>query len=119
MSIDQFFMHDFQKHIEAIQDEYDRVLVENMRLRQRMQEWRKDDEIKKLEQEIEIARSHGIQVVTDVELDEINKFRNQHRESCRKYDFGYFISGTGIGTTIEIQCLSCGEKQDITDYGSW
>ena len=33
--------------------------------------------------------------------------------------FGYFISGTGFGTAIEIQCLACGEKKDITDYSNW
>lgn len=70
MSINQFFAHDFQKHIEAISDEYDRVLEENENLRQRMQEWRKDEEIQKLEKEIKDVRLHSIHVITDVELDE-------------------------------------------------
>lgn len=119
MSINEFFLHDFHNHIEAIQDEYTRVREENASLRQRMQEWRKDDEIQKLEHEIKEVRRHSIQVVSDIELDEINKFRNQHHRSCKKYEFGYFISGTGFGTAIEIQCLACGEKKDITDYSNW
>lgn len=119
MSINQFFTHDFQKHIEAISDEYDRVREENASLRQRMQEWRKDDEIQKLEHEIAEVRRHSIHVVTDVELDEINKFRNQHLKSCKKYKFGFFLTGTGLGTGIDIQCMVCGEKKDVTDFGAW
>lgn len=119
MSINQFFAGDFQKHIEAISDEYDRVCEVNASLRQRMQEWRKDDEIQKLEKEIKNVRSHSLKVVTDVELDELNKFRNRHLESCRQYKFGYFITGTGIGEGIDVQCMVCGEKKDITDYSVW
>lgn len=119
MSINAFFLHDFQNHIEAIQDEYTRVREENAGLRQKMQEWRKDAEIQKLEHEIKEVRRHSIQVVSDIELDAINEFRNQHHKSCKKYEFGYFISGTGFGTAIEIQCLACKEKKDVTDYGAW
>ena len=119
MSINQFFAGDFQKHIEAISAEYDRVCEVNAGLRQKMQEWRKDDEIQKLEKEIAEVRRHSIHIVTDVELDEINKFRNQHRQSCKKYDFGFFLTGTGLGTGIDIQCMVCGEKKDVTDFGAW
>ena len=116
MSFNQFFTGDLQKHIEAISDEYDRVCEVNASLRQRMQEWRKDDEIQKLEKEIAEVRRHSIHVVTDVELDEINKFCNQHLQSCKKYDFGFFLTGTGFGTGIDIQCMVCGEKKDVTDF---
>lgn len=30
----------------------------------------------------------------------------------------YRFTETGIGVALEVSC-SCGEKQDITDYGEW
>ena len=119
MSINEFFTRDFHKHIDAISDEYNRVREENASLRKRMREWRKDDEIQKLEKEIKDVRIHSLKVLTDVELDELNKFRNQHLERCRQYKFGYFVTGTGIGEGIDIQCMVCGDKKDITDFGAW
>jgi uncharacterized protein CbrC (UPF0167 family) len=119
MSINPVFIHDFQKHIEAVQDEYARVCEENTSLRQRMQEWRKEDEIQKLEEQNRSVQRRSLAVLTDIEFDELNKFRDQHYESCKRRAFGYFLSGTGIGTVIEVQCVHCGEKKNITDYDAW
>lgn len=32
--------------------------------------------------------------------------------------YTYLLTPTGLGMHIEIQC-ACGEKLDVTDYGSW
>ena len=119
MSINYPVKQDMEKLLGSVQAEYDRQVSVADYFRKKCEEFRKDDEIKKLEHEIKEVRRHSIQVVSDIELDEINKFRNQHHRSCKKYEFGYFISGTGFGTAIEIQCLACGEKKDITDYSNW
>jgi hypothetical protein len=26
---------------------------------------------------------------------------------------------TGVGTAIEVECLICGEKRNVTDYSAW
>lgn len=59
-----------------------------------------------------------------VELSEMEtlralKFREEDHSSC-KAGFSYIFTPTaGIGISVEIQCNSCKEKKDITDFGTW
>lgn len=120
MSINEFFMHNFRKHIEAINDEYTRVCEENASLRQRMQEWRKDEEIQKLEVENTRLRCLSLHVMSEKEREDDQAFRHAHYESCHNgNDYEYELIGTGIGTVIKIRCPVCGEHKDITDISNW
>lgn len=39
---------------------------------------------------------------------------------CKDTDFEISYSyGSGIGTNIVAKCQRCGERFDVTDYGSW
>lgn len=119
MSIEKFFRNEYEKHLDAIRDEHTQLLAENARLRQRLHDWNKEEELAKLVDELVDARGRSLHSLTDSEKDELNKFRTMHYDRCHKYEFGYFLSGTGIGTVLEVQCCACGEKKDITDYAAW
>lgn len=97
MSINQFFMRDFQKHLDAIQTEHNRALEDNARLRRQVEEWNKDEEIQKAAVALREARRHSLHNLTDLELDKLNEFCSLHSKQCKKYSFGYFISECGIG----------------------
>lgn len=56
--------------------------------------------------------------LTDNEQVAIDEFRERHK-SEKGFKYSVHIIPTGIGNKIEIKCLNCGKKEDITDYSVW
>ena len=52
------------------------------------------------------------------EKEEYEKFSALHFVNCLSNVRLHYTS-VDIGTVIEVECLGCKEKKDITDYGSW
>lgn len=67
------------------------------------------------------------------ELDEVEEkaakeFTNKHSKICASYNshgfpigtlFNYIFTPTGIGIGVSIQCNSCKEEANITNYDNW
>ncbi|UGO51010.1 hypothetical protein PQE70_gp157 [Bacillus phage vB_BanS_Nate] len=91
---------------------------ENEALKQKLKDYRKEDEIAKLEAEIAQMRLDTLHTLTSKEKVKATKFKNKHYESC-KGNTQYILLGTGIGTATTVQCTKCAERENITDYDGW
>ena len=105
---------------------YDSEVEDNRKMRDRLANWRKDDDIQKLEKELHHCRRNALVVMSDKEYMADRDFRDKHykmhnneksKRACNTYV--YTLSGTGIGTCITVKCPICGEEEDITDIDSW
>ncbi len=100
--------------------EYDRQARTAEMLQKRLDQFRRDEEIQKLEAEIQELRKLNLLTLSPVERDRIDAFRTHHWKKCNNPDtFQYEIHGTGIGSCISITCPRCGETEDVTDIDSW
>lgn len=88
--------------------------------RNRVREYNKDDEVQKLQAELDCVKKNSLKILSDVEIDSAKKFRHDHCEKCgNEGSYWYNLVATGIGTAIKIKCDKCGEELNITDYGCW
>lgn len=60
-------------------------------------------------------------IFTKVEDERYTNFMRAHYLKGCNCNKGYSISfvGTGVGTSFEMICNDCGEREDITDVESW
>ena len=58
-----------------------------------------------------------------VETERMRQFVAEHKKHARHLVFGELIKvgfvPSTIGTLSEVQCISCGEVEDITDHETW
>lgn len=104
--------------LNTILDSITALFEENESLKQKLRDYRKEDEIAKLEAEIAQMRLDTLHTLTSKEKVKATNFRKKHYESC-KGNTQYILLGTGIGTATTVQCTKCGEKENITDYEGW
>lgn len=115
----------FKELLQDLEQSYNRVYNENVELRQRLREYNKDKEIQKLQDQIKYMQSHSLCHLSDLEKERIYNFTNKHYELHKDgkkltgSTYQYTLSGTGIGTIIEIKCPICGEEEDVTDTSNW
>lgn len=77
----------------------------------KLREYSKDDEIQKLQAEIDRLNRNSLLVLSDKELATYNRLTKGHDEVKVK------LSYTGIGTGIDVKVN--GEWKDITDFSRW
>uniref|UniRef100_A0AB39C7A4 Uncharacterized protein n=1 Tax=Bacillus phage KoopaTroopa TaxID=3234046 RepID=A0AB39C7A4_9CAUD len=104
--------------LNVILDSITALFEENESLKQKLRDYRKEDEIAKLEAEIAQMRLDTLHTLTSKEKVKASQFSRKHYESC-KGNTQYILLGTGIGTATTVQCTKCGEKENITDYDGW
>lgn len=89
------------------------------RLRREIKDFRKDDEIKKLDDEVNGLRRNAIRVLYGEEIEKNKLFRQKHWNKCSADSYWYKLTETGLGSAITIKCDVCGEEEDITDATYW
>jgi hypothetical protein len=57
--------------------------------------------------------------LTPLELKLEKKFQDEHYKKHKRDHRKISFVPTGVGSAVEIECLICKKKKDITDYGSW
>jgi len=106
------------KVIRPLEDYIDKLVSQNTMLRLKLNNFNKEEEIKKLNNELTELRSNSIHCLTIKEKNLVEKFRNEHWESC-KGNIRYIIEGTGLGNGVSLQCTKCSKSENITDYDKW
>lgn len=120
MSTNYPVKQDMEKLLGSVQAEYDRQVSVADYFRKKCEEFRKDDEIKKLEEQLSEVRHYSLHVMNEEEYVEDAAFRAAHYMKCRNGStFQYELTGTGIGTAIAVICPRCGERKDITSFANW
>jgi len=115
----QKFMNNKQRAgLNTVIDSITDVFEENEKLKQQLRDYRKEDEIAKLEEEINQMRLNSIHIMTTKEKVKASTFAKEHYASC-KGSTRYILTGTGIGTHTLIECKNCKVQEDITDYEGW
>lgn len=100
-----------------------RLYIEGMhkridRLEAQVREFNKDEEIEKLNKEIDRLRVNSLHIFSEKEKLEAKEFSNEHYKKC-KSNSSYSIEGTGIGSVVTIRCLKCDKSKNITDTDNW
>ncbi|UUV47035.1 hypothetical protein [Bacillus phage vB_BanS-Thrax5] len=91
---------------------------ENERLKQRLIDYSKDEELQKLQEELSNLRMNSLHIFTEDEITKKKEFAKLHYQTC-KGSVRYIVTGTGIGTHTLIECCTCKKQEDITDYKGW
>lgn len=113
-------IHNFDEAIQNVIECYSTMVEERNYFQKKYSDYHKDEEIKKLEEENKSLSSHSLHIFTDKELELEESFRKEHFVKCANAgSFNYELEYTGIGTAINIVCPKCGQKLDLTEYGSW
>lgn len=120
MSTNYPVAQDMSKLLGNVQAEYDRQVSLVDYFRKKYEDFREDDEIKKLEERLDEVRRYSLHVMNEEEYVADAEFRAAHYMKCRNGStFQYELTGTGIGTAISVRCPRCGERKDITSFGNW
>ena len=120
VDISSFLFKDFDKLLEEIRQEYNRVKAQNADLRKQLSEWNKDEEIQKANELAAFYRGHSLHELSDKAAKRIAEFRKAHYASCKNTGtFLFELTGTGIGEAISIKCPVCGTEENVTDYDNW
>lgn len=109
----------FKELLSALNLEYNRQSSALNDLRNRLQSFRKDEEIQRLEEEIQRIRKLSLLNMTSAERDAVVTFVSIHLRKCQSPSFSHELSGTSIATAIIVRCPICGEEKDVTDYEAW
>ena len=121
-------IEDFDSAIEKLKTSYEYMQEEVKEMQETLNNWNKDEEIQKLEEEKEYIANHCLLGgLSDKEITAIKDFKDKHYKMCcsngryksKGNTWRYEISGTGIGHIIRIQCPECSEIEDITDIDNW
>ena len=105
---------------DRLKNAVNQLKADNKSLHIRLQEYNKDEEIQKLEQEIRNLCNRSLLFFSEKEYQEWRKFLEHHSSHCGTQGHCiYDLCGTGIGTVIKLKCPICGEEVDITDYDCW
>ena len=122
----EIMLDDFTENLERIRKQYDGQKREIEELRKKIREYNKDDEIVKRDQKIRSLYDHSLLQMSDTEVLRNKEFIGRHFRACceggkksRGNTWIYTLTGTGIGTCIEIKCPICGKSEDITDTDNW
>ena len=115
-----FLPKEFDRLLEEIRQEYNRIKTNNADLRKQLAEWNRNKEIQKANERATYYRSHSLHELSDKEAKRIAEFRRAHYASCKNSGtFLFELIGTGIGEAISIKCPVCGTEENVTDYNNW
>lgn len=104
-------LKNLEKYIEGL-------ISSNEKLKERVANFNKDEEIKRLQKELDDMRVNSLTVLNDKERRDSRHFSEEHFKSC-KSNILYILEGTGIGMGITVKCAKCGVEEDVTDVDSW
>lgn len=104
-------LNNLEKYIEGL-------ISSNEKLKERVANFNKDEEIKRLKKEIDDIRVNSLTILNDKERKDTREFSEAHFKSCKSHIL-YILEGTGIGMGITVKCAKCGVEKDVTDVESW
>ena len=111
---------DMDKLLGNVMAEYRRQVSVADYFRKKCEDFRKDTEIKRLDDALERERRLSLHRMSEEEYRQDRDFRDQHYSKCKNGNrYQYELTGTGIGTCITVTCPICGCQIDITDTDSW
>lgn len=114
------FHRDIDNLLEELHSAYQELQAEKETYKNKLSDWNKERELQSMQNELENCRESALHLFVGKEKESEQRFREQHYQKCKNGNqFGYLLTGTGIGTSVEIQCPVCGETKDITDYSFW
>lgn len=122
MSISFINWIDTKETLSRLQEKFDSLEKENRSLRKQLASYNQAKEIKEREETINNLRARALHIMSDKEWEDYSEFHEKHYKvsGCKNPNHYIFdLTGTAIGTAIEVTCPVCGEKKDITDYKSW
>ena len=110
-------LKEIQRYVDYLKDRIVILAEQNQELKD---ENYKDKELNNLSIALISANHHALFMLSDIELDRLNAFKQRHRK-CGKTDstWDYKFYHTELGTAVEVVCPGCKRSLDITDYSRW
>ena len=114
-----FFYERNKKKIMGELDSFINNLIhEKMLLQEQLRSYDVEERVAKLLAENKELRSASLHVLTEAEKEQAVEFKNEHWDKCEG-NVSYILTGTGVGTGVDVVCTKCGTKKDVTDYSVW
>lgn len=113
------FLRPFETIMEELNDYVEHLQNQNTSLKEEIEKlnnFNKDEEIKKYEQMVNEISSHSLYVLTDEQKQQIRDFRKEHYEKCKCDYYDIILTPTEICTVIKIKCKKCNKELDLTLY---
>ena len=78
----------------------------------------KDEEVKRLKEELDFYKRNSLVVLSDVQKERANNFIHEHYKKCDTghKSFVYTVTPTNVITIVELRCPVCGEIIDVSNY---
>ncbi len=78
----------------------------------------KDEELKRLEEELEFYKRNSLVTLSDAQRERANNFIHEHYKKCDTghKSFVYTVTPTNVITIVELRCPICGEIIDVSNY---
>lgn len=78
----------------------------------------KDEEMKRLKEELEIYKRNSLVVLSDAQRERAEEFQREHYKKCETghRSFVYTVTPTNVITIVELRCPKCGEIIDVSNY---
>lgn len=108
-----------EKTLSNMNDFVQKLIDDNASLREKIREFKQEEEIKALQEEIDRLRSGSLAILTEKESQDAKAFSKEHYETCENFYMEYILVGTGIGTAISVKCKTCKKEKNITDMDNW
>lgn len=111
------------QYLDGIKQEYESAQAQIRYLRHQNETFNAQEEVRKANERADRIQRMSLHVLSDDEMASAKLFRDKHYGLCQRgrmsTTFEYVLTGTGIGTAIEIRCPVCGQAENITDYSNW
>lgn len=118
MDLKKLLNNEHTKLLNKLQSYIDNLIAQNNNLRDKLNQWNRDDRIQELEEEISRMRQYSILILNEKEYDDLRQFRRDHYESC-KGSTRETVYHSGIGSGVVVKCSMCNKENDITDASAW
>lgn len=81
----------------------------------------KDDELKRLKEELDFYKRNSLVVLTDKQKKRAEEFIHEHYKKCDTghKSFVYTVTPTNVITIVELRCPVCREIIDVSNYDEW
>ena len=78
----------------------------------------KDDELKRLKEELDFYKRNSLVVLTDKQKKRAEEFIHEHYKKCDTghRSFIYAVTPTNVITIVELRCPVCREIIDVSNY---
>ena len=115
-------IYPIEQSLKALVDYIKDIEEENKELKEKLENYSKDEKIAKYEKEICELRGNSLHIMDEQEKQAAKEFSEAHFEKhgrIKACGVRYILTPTSIGMVTEVECVLCKERKDVTNIRNW